>query len=128
MPYTAATSPLSKPSPQQRAREGEEAVAAWWAARGWQILARNYRGVGFEIDLIATQARHLVFIEVKARRRDLSRALTEFITSRKRVALQRGAQHFISTHQPRADHYRFDLCFYNAHGVVTVLPDVLAEG
>ena len=112
---------------QQRAREGEDAVAVWWEARGWQIVARNYRGRGFEIDLIACKARHLAFIEVKARRRDLTRTLVEFITPRKRKALQRGAQHFITEYQPDVDHYRFDLCLYNAQGKITLLSDVLAE-
>lgn len=114
-------------SSQRRAREGEDAVAVWWEAQGWQILARNYRGVGFEIDLIVIKARCLVFVEVKARRRSLRRSLAEFIPARKRLALQRGAQHFLSTHQPDADHYRFDLCCYDAQGMITVLPDVLAE-
>ncbi len=114
-------------SPKQRAQAGEDAAAAWWEARGWCILARNYRGRGFEIDLIAAKERNLAFIEVKARRRELTRTLAEFITPRKRMALQRGAQHFITEHQPDADHYRFDLCLYSAWGKITVLPDVLAE-
>ncbi len=96
-------------------------------ARGWQVLARNYRGRGFEIDLVARQARNLVFIEVKARQRDVTRPLVEFITPRKRKALRRGAQHFLNAHQPDVDHCRFDLCLYDVRGEITVFPDVLAE-
>ena len=106
---------------------GENAVAAWWCARGWQILARNYRGRGFEIDLIAAKARCVTFIEVKARQRDLERPLAEFITPRKSAALRRGAQHFIANQQPDADHYRFDLCLYTAAGKISILPDILRE-
>lgn len=128
MSCTAATSLPSRTSAaKRRGREGEEAVAAWWQARGWRVLARNYCGRGFEIDLIVNKARTLAFVEVKTRQRDLLHTLDEFITTRKRKALQLGAQYFIAEHQPDADHYRFDLCLYNAQGKVTVLPDVLAE-
>ena len=128
MSCTAATSPPSGTyAAKRRGREGEDAVAAWWQARGWRVLARNYCGRGFEIDLIVSKARTLSFVEVKARQCDLLHTLDEFITPRKRKALQRGAQHFIAKQQPEAEHYRFDLCLYNAQGKVTVLPDVLAE-
>ena len=102
-------------------------VAAWWQARGWRVLACNYCGRGFEIDLVVSKARVLVFVEVKARRRDLQRALVEFITPRKRRALQRGARHFITARQPDVDHYRFDLCLYSGDGRITVMSDILAE-
>lgn len=112
---------------QRQGRTAEQAVAAWWQARGWRILASNYRGTGFEIDLVATKARTLVFIEVKARQHTATWTLAQFITPRKAAALRRGALHFISKHQPDVDHYRFDLCLYRDGKEITIFPDVLTD-
>lgn len=43
----------------------EEAVARHYAARGWRILARRWRGQGGEIDLIAGKGDDLAIVEVK---------------------------------------------------------------
>jgi putative endonuclease len=51
-------------------RRGEERAAAWYAARGYEIVCRNWRCAVGEIDLIARRGRMLVICEVKARRSD----------------------------------------------------------
>ena len=107
-------------------REGEERVARYWQDHGWFVLARNYRGRGFEIDLIVQRGSTLVFVEVKARRCLDDWQLHEFITEQKRRALQRGAEQFIAERCPDADCYRFDLCLLSANKI-TVVTDVLAS-
>lgn len=109
-----------------RGKQGEERVARYWQQRGWLVLARNYRGRGFEIDLIVQRGNTLVFVEVKARRRLNGWQLHEFITEQKRRALQRGAERFIAERRPVADCYRFDLCLLTANEI-TVVTDVLAS-
>lgn len=55
---------------KETGRLGEEAAAAFLAAKGYRILDRNFRCKGGEVDIIA-RAPHsgfLVFAEVKARR------------------------------------------------------------
>ncbi|MDE3269252.1 MAG: ribonuclease HII [Pseudomonadota bacterium] len=102
----------------------EELVANAWQRQGWRVLARNYRGIGFEIDLITQRGKTLVFVEVKARS-SLAKnwQVEDFISERKRSSLQRGAEHFIASQTPTADHYRFDLCIVvNNH--INVLTDV----
>ena len=46
---------------------GEDQVAAWYEARGYRVLARNWRCREGEVDLICVQGRRLVFCEVKTR-------------------------------------------------------------
>ncbi|MFA6205965.1 MAG: YraN family protein [Methylocystis sp.] len=45
----------------------ETAATLWLRARRYQILARNFRAHGGEIDIIAKRGRTIVFVEVKAR-------------------------------------------------------------
>jgi putative endonuclease len=52
----------------QRGQRAEAFVAARLAADGWRILARNWRGGGGELDLVASRAEILRFVEVKAPR------------------------------------------------------------
>ena len=53
---------------RRRGAEGEDAAAAWYTARGYRVLARNWRCPDGELDLIAVRAELLVVCEVKARR------------------------------------------------------------
>ncbi len=59
--------------PDQRhvlGRRGERAAARYLRRRGHRILARNFRCVAGEIDLICADGDTLVFVEVKARSTD----------------------------------------------------------
>ena len=47
-------------------RGAEHTAAHFLKAKGWQILQQNFRGLGFEIDLIAKVGDVLVGVEVKA--------------------------------------------------------------
>ncbi len=47
---------------------GEDFAAAHLAQQGYQILARNIRCAGVELDIVARRGRTLVFVEVKTRR------------------------------------------------------------
>ena len=49
---------------------GERAAARLLRRTGYKILARNYVSVGHEIDIIATDKFHTVFVEVKTRTLD----------------------------------------------------------
>ena len=49
------------------AAQAEEHVAALMIHQGWRIIARNYRWIGTEIDILATKGSSLVAVEVKFR-------------------------------------------------------------
>ncbi|MBL7812204.1 MAG: YraN family protein [Bacteroidetes bacterium] len=46
---------------------GEDDAALWLQRKGLQVLERNWRHGRHELDLIATDGRRLIFVEVKAR-------------------------------------------------------------
>ena len=49
------------------AKIGEAFAAAHLKARGYQILAQNYRAIRGEMDLVAQDGMYIVFVEVKTR-------------------------------------------------------------
>lgn len=47
--------------------QGEDRAAAWYAARGYAVVARNWRCREGELDLVCTRHRCVVVCEVKTR-------------------------------------------------------------
>ncbi len=100
-----------RPSTMNTHRVGRrfEALAAeYLLARGWTILARNYRFGRKEIDLIVSCGRTLAFVEVKGRRGDGYGHPLEAITWRKRREISQVARHWIQENGGRWDTIRFD--------------------
>lgn len=89
-------------------RLGEERALEFLKARGYRIIARNYRWRGGEIDIIARDGDCLSFVEVKARADEQFSPAEEALTPRKREHLIRTAQHYITQHRPEVD-LRFDV-------------------
>src|SRR5205823_13850987 len=50
---------------------GEAAVAAWYEARGFTVLARNWHCRDGELDLVVRDGRQYVFCEMKSRTTEL---------------------------------------------------------
>jgi len=53
---------------QSLGQRGEELAARTLEQRGYTILARNYRTPVGELDIVARDRQHLLFVEVKTRR------------------------------------------------------------
>jgi putative endonuclease len=51
-----------------RGRRGEDLAAAHFERLGYEVLARNHRTRYGELDLVAHDGDHLVFVEVKTRK------------------------------------------------------------
>lgn len=92
-------------------QRAEELIAAALTRQGWQVLARNYRRHGFELDLVARKGGTLAIVEVKARQRPpaSARFAEALLPRRKTRALARGAATFISEHAIEAATVRLDL-------------------
>ena len=89
---------------------GEKQAAAFLKARGFTVLGRNVRpDRRDEIDIVARIGETLVFVEVKARRReDFARPMTA-VDKKKRHALNRAAAAYLRKAKYPDMFYRFDV-------------------
>jgi putative endonuclease len=74
---------------------GERVASGWLEARGYRILARNWRCPYGELDLVAEHDGELVFVEVKTRRGLGHGAPEEAVTPAKRRRLIAAAQSYL---------------------------------
>ncbi|HET9443755.1 MAG TPA: YraN family protein [Acidimicrobiales bacterium] len=89
---------------------GEQLVAEWYEARGYEVVARNWRCREGEIDLIVRAARTYVFCEVKTRTSVAFGTPAEAVTRDKQMRLRRLAAWWLTYESPRpARDIRFDV-------------------
>jgi putative endonuclease len=101
-------------------RSGEELAAAWYAARGYDVVARNWRCPLGEIDLVARRGRVVVIVEVKARSSDRFGAPVEAVVATKQARLRRLAAAWLKDAGVRGARVRLDVVSVLA-GTVEVL-------
>ncbi|MGH9055828.1 MAG: YraN family protein [Acidimicrobiales bacterium] len=75
--------------------EGERRAAEWYEAHGYVVVARNWRCRDGEIDVIARDARTVVFCEVKARSGTAFGTPAEAVTAAKQARLRRLAARWL---------------------------------
>ena len=80
-------------SSHDKGQKAESLVVSYLQKKGWSIVARNYRALGAEIDIIAIENNELVFIEVKSGNRQ-SEYLAESVTMAKQKRIVRAASEF----------------------------------
>ncbi len=88
---------------------GEEAVASWYQARGYEVVARNWRCREGELDLIVRHGRAFVFCEVKTRTTDAFGAPVEAVNRAKQERLRRLAARWLTEAPLRPREIRFDV-------------------
>lgn len=91
---------------QARGREAEALAARFLASRRLQVVERNFRVRGGEIDLVCRDGKTLVFVEVRLRSRSDFGGAAASITAGKRRRLVLAARHYL-LRVPNAD-CRFD--------------------
>ena len=74
---------------------GEDLAAAWYEARGYAVLARNWRCREGELDLVLRRGRDLVFCEVKTRTTDAFGIPAEAVTRAKQARIRRLAARWL---------------------------------
>jgi putative endonuclease len=90
--------------------DGEAAVADWYEANGYEVVARNWRCREGELDLIVRNGRLYVFCEVKSRTTDAFGVPAEAVTRTKQMRLRRLAARWLESDAPvRAREIRFDV-------------------
>jgi putative endonuclease len=76
--------------------QGEQRAAAWYEARGYVVVARNWRCTDGELDLVVATPAELVFCEVKTRSSDRFGLPAEAVTPAKQRRLRRLAGRFLA--------------------------------
>ena len=88
---------------------GEELAACWYAARGFEVLDRNWRCAGGEIDLVLRKGSTLVVCEVKTRSTLAYGSPADAVTGPKRARLRRLAARWLAEHDVHPANVRFDV-------------------
>lgn len=83
---------------QAKGRAGETLALRFLRARGLDLVERNYRCRGGEIDLVMRDGRQWVFVEVRYRRGDRFGAAQHTVDARKQRRLRIAASHFLLRH------------------------------
>ena len=101
-----------------RAEEGEYAerlAVKYLKRKGYEILMRNFRVRGGEIDIIALKGRSLVFVEVRARAEGAVVDAAESVTLKKRVRVIRAAKAYLARHPKALESFtiRFDVITFD---------------
>lgn len=98
---------------QQAGRLAETVAALVLMAKGYRILARNWRCPAGEIDIVAHKGGILVAVEVKRRGSDADAA--EAIGARQQARIARALEAFAARHPHLAAHgVRFDAMLVSA--------------
>ena len=92
---------------QRIGRWGEDAVTAYLARRGYEILARNARTPYGEIDIVTRQGDVTIFVEVKTLRLSKNFFPEQNVTARKREHMLACAEHYAAEHG--IDHWQIDV-------------------
>jgi len=89
--------------------EGEDLAAAWYEARGYQVIDRNWRCRDGELDLVLRNGRQVVFCEVKHRSSVRFGTPAEAITREKKQRIRYLAAKWLQDAKPRPAEIRFDV-------------------
>ena len=102
-----------KAAPRGRNRDtgigGESLAAGYLMSKGLRILARNYRVVQGELDIVAMDGQVLVFCEVKTRRGIGFGPPECAVTPWKQRQMRRAAEAYLYCHGLRDQECRFDV-------------------
>ncbi|MCU0466413.1 MAG: YraN family protein [Anaerolineae bacterium] len=95
-------------TPPPLGKLGEDAACRWLTERGYQIIARNWRCLVGEIDVVAQVGGLWVFVEVRARRSGLESTM-ESITPAKRRRMVAAAYAYVDTLTDSDPSWRIDV-------------------
>lgn len=111
-------------------KEAEQKVADLLIQQGFKIVEHNYRKRHGEIDLIATKASLMVFVEVKMRQHQYF-DLSDVITLSKQRKIISVAKEYIARKGTENQSYRFDVALLQGtpQGLdVQYIPNAFTEG
>ena len=103
---------------------GEQIAAEYLRKKRYKLLAAGYRCRFGEIDLIVSDRKYLVFVEVKLRKSGRFAKALEYVDRRKQDRLRTTAEMYLSQN-PTELQPRFDVIeIYAPEGMETVCPEI----
>ena len=103
---------------------GEALAAQYLQKKRYKIVATNYRSRYGEIDLIVSNRKYLVFVEVKLRKSDRFASAFEFVDAHKQDRIRTTAELYLSQF-PTELQPRFDVIeIYAPQGTETLHPQI----
>lgn len=104
---------------------GELQAAEYLKKKRYKLLASGYRCRFGEIDLIVSNRKYLVFVEVKLRKSARFANAFEYVDSRKQDRLRTTASFYLAEN-PTSLQPRFDVIeIYAPEGTATVAPEII---
>jgi putative endonuclease len=101
---------MMRPTTAEVGRAGEAFARRHLVGAGYQLIAQNWRVRGGEIDIVATDADALVFVEVRARARRGPVIAEATVDERKLSRILLAADAFVQAHPQYQEHvWRIDL-------------------
>ena len=103
---------------------GEALAAKYLQKKRYKVVATNYHSRFGEIDLIVSDRKYLVFVEVKLRKSKQFANAAEYVDRRKQEKIRTTAQIYLSDF-PTTLQPRFDVIeIYAPQGIETLHPEV----
>ena len=104
---------------------GESLAAEFLLKKRYRVVASQYRCRFGEIDLIACDKKHIVFVEVKLRKSDRFARAAEFVDYHKQNRLRTTASFYLSQYATNLQP-RFDVIeIYAPQGIETLNPEII---
>lgn len=88
---------------------GEMVAVKYLAKSKYKLISTNYKTKAGEIDIIAKDRSHLVFIEVKTRETGEFLTPSEAVNKEKQAKIKTSAEMFLRKHVKKDISYRFDI-------------------
>jgi putative endonuclease len=98
---------MSTQKNKEKGNYGEDVATKYLRNKGYEIVARNWRHIQNEIDIIALDGKTTVFVEVKLRHTDEYGHPEEAVSAQKIREIKRAAEEYI--YSKDLEHYRFDI-------------------
>lgn len=91
-----------------KGKQGEEIALEYLLKKGFELVEKNYENKLGEIDLVMTDHKWLVFVEVKYKTDDFLGLPEEMINKNKLYRIRKIAESYVFLNKPRQDKYRID--------------------
>ena len=88
---------------------GEETAAGYLEANGYTLLDRNFHTAHGEIDIVASKAGVLTFVEVKTRSSHSFAYPEDSVTRRKQAHMLSAAAEYLQAHPESGESWQFDV-------------------